>query len=391
MFSSSLGRCLMSASLQGMLVQASRSRDQPNSNRLVGDFFLYKAGGALVGSVLTSLALARSGPTLIFYSVGALPLVLVLGMARQQVSDGSALQRSRQDAVPEQEAYGQLLRLMQSPVLLSPLLFLFLYNAGPNYDDALYYYFIARLHFGPGFMGQLQTMHALAKVLGVLWYRYLLHDADEERVMVKVTAISLPLYLTPVLLTTGAYEYLPVPPQALALSGELIRELFLHLQMMPATAQWARLCPSGYEGTVLSLLISSVSLSRAISKGTSAATAAALGVTAHDFSNLTLLVCICGASMLLPLSLSAFNLMPAKADQHQGPDLGQAGSVLRLHRAVQLGSISEDGEESSSENLRHAQSPHQQRNVHQAEPRSQSDDDNDDENESIASTPAPAG
>eukprot|EP00971_Amphidinium_carterae_P331504 6465106-Amphidinium_carterae.1 len=86
-------------------------------------------------------------------------------------------------------------------------------------------------------------------------------------------------------------------------------------------------------------------------RGTSAATAAALGVTAHDFSNLTLLVrravavvashrvqhihdsasskpqhnreavrvsllevCICGASMLLPLSLSAFNLMPAKVE-----------------------------------------------------------------------------
>ena len=42
--------------------------------------------------------------------------------------------------------------------------------------------------------------------------------------------MSLPLYLTPLLLTTGAYKALPVSPQTLAVSGELIREVVLHMQ-----------------------------------------------------------------------------------------------------------------------------------------------------------------
>jgi len=298
----------------------------------------------------------------VFYTAGALPAWLIFTIFRHSSADGNAarpLALQSEEAAETPTSQANLLRLFRSPALLSPLAFLFLYNAGPNYDDALYYYFITRLHFGPGFMGQLQTMHALAKVMGILWYRYFLHGADEERLMVKVTVMSLPLYLSPLLLTTGAYNYIPVPPQALALSGELTRELFLHLQLMPATAQWVRICPPGYEATLLSMLFSVISLSRAISKGTSAATASLLGVTAQDFSNLSVLVCICGASMLAPLSLSAFNLMPSKdvitvvagASQRASGTTRNNRLVARTSRTfphgVQLSSISEGSEESS--------------------------------------------
>lgn len=50
------------------------------------------------------------------------------------------------------------------------------------------------------------------------------------RQVAGLAAVSLPLYLTPLLLTTGAYRHLPVSPQALAVSGELIREVVLHMQ-----------------------------------------------------------------------------------------------------------------------------------------------------------------
>merc|ERR1711970_589354 len=138
-----------------------------------------------------------------------------------------------------------------------------MYNAGPNYDDSLYVYFVNQLHFEPYMVGQLVVMHSLAKMIGVFLYRYALRGVDDRSLIVSLTALSCPLILSPLLVTTGLYQTLHINPKLLALSGELIREIFIHLQMMPAMARWIQLAPKQAEGTVLSLLVATTHVSRA--------------------------------------------------------------------------------------------------------------------------------
>merc|ERR1711933_507157 len=72
-------------------------------------------------------------------------------------------------------------------------------------------------------------------------------------------------------------------------------------------------------GTVSSLLVSTVMLSRACSKVTSAALSGALGVTASNFSNLSMLVVMCGCFGLLPIAFSGcIPAAEATADASQG-------------------------------------------------------------------------
>merc|ERR1712066_144223 len=120
----------------------------------------------------------------------------------------------------------------------------------------LYFYFINRLDFEPYMVGQLQVMHSLAKVMGVFLYRYALRDIKDRTLIVGLTVMSCPLMLSPMLLTTGLYHSLHISPRLLALSGELVRELFIHLQMMPAMVRWVQLAPKRCEGTIISLLAS---------------------------------------------------------------------------------------------------------------------------------------
>merc|ERR1719446_939257 len=92
--------------------------------------------------------------------------------------------------------------MLRQPVVWGPLVFLFLYNAGPNYDDSLYVYFVNEMHFEPYMVGQLVVMHTFAKVLGVFLYRYALRGVSDRTLIVSLTAASCPLILSPLLLTS---------------------------------------------------------------------------------------------------------------------------------------------------------------------------------------------
>jgi len=303
------------------LVEVAKPHGHTATTKVVGDFFLFKAGGAVLVTLASSVMIDAIGPRATLGWLAYLPLGLLTAILRfESQKDWVAppLPLALDNTLPANATAVSPWNVFRDQQIWGPLAFLCVYNIGPNYDDPLYYYFINKLHFKVTFIGQLQMMHAVAKVLGVLLYRYVLRSVPDRQLVVGLTLVSIPLYMTPLLLTSGAYQSLGIDPRSLALSGELVRELFIHLQMMPAFARWVRICPAGLEGTVVSLLISCMNISRALSKGTSAGTAAMLGVTADDFSSLSQLIMICGGSMLIPLSIAHWlpnDVVPDDAEQ----------------------------------------------------------------------------
>jgi Na+/melibiose symporter-like transporter len=309
-----VGRSLLSAVCQAMLVEVGQERSHSGVTVLVGDNFLYSAGGSLLAALVSTKAVSHFGPRKALRLALLLPACLFLKLAHYEYCNGAEVTDSLaevSEAAPRNlfKGFADLQVMLRQPIIWGPLVFLFLYNSGPNYDDSLYVYFVNVMHFEPYMVGQLVVMHSLAKLIGVFLYRYVLRGVQDRKLIVTLTAVSCPLLLSPLLLTTGLYHVMHIDPRLLALSGELIREVFVHLQMMPAMARWVQLAPKQSEGTVVSLLISTMNFSRAFSKGSSAAAAYFLGVTATNFDNISLLILISGSSALVPIAFAS-DLIP---------------------------------------------------------------------------------
>uniref|UniRef100_A0A7S4UZ25 Uncharacterized protein n=2 Tax=Alexandrium monilatum TaxID=311494 RepID=A0A7S4UZ25_9DINO len=298
-----LGRCFLSAALQGIVVEVARPQGERGCARATGDFFLLKTSGALGSALASSLLVAVSGPRSALQGLAVLPLCLLTAAARYEaVAEPEGLAAKADIGV---SALPELRNAARDPAIWAPLALMVAYNAGPNYDDSLYYYYIDKLHFRPQMLGQLKIAQELAKLLGIGLYRGVLYNVSDKALLLGLASVSFPLYLTPLMLTTGAYRRLHLDPRFLAVSGEFVREVFLHVQTLPVFSRWVRQCPEGLEGTVIALLVSVVHASRFLSKVSSAATASALGIGTRGYGNMSLLVVVCAVSCLLPLPLAA--------------------------------------------------------------------------------------
>eukprot|EP00929_Paragymnodinium_shiwhaense_P077123 TRINITY_DN39699_c1_g1_i1.p1 TRINITY_DN39699_c1_g1~~TRINITY_DN39699_c1_g1_i1.p1 ORF type:complete len:642 (-),score=103.41 TRINITY_DN39699_c1_g1_i1:87-1943(-) len=281
------GRCLVSVVLQALLVEVARDSSGGNagSSKVVGDFFLFGTGGALLGAFGSSFFVTQLGPNLTLRLLTTIPCIMLttvgiygvvswtsgwnaLGQQQQPIAGGP--QRFVQQTMQPQTWRQKFAPVITDPFVWGPVLFLFVYNAGPSYDTSLFYFYTNALHFSPQSVGQLKVVQEVSKLAGIFLYRYYLRHVPDKYIMVGTTWLSIPLFMTPLILTTGAYERLHLDPRMLALSGELVREVCAHLQLMPAFARLVRVCPPGLEGTVGSLLVSVLNLSRAFSMASSA-------------------------------------------------------------------------------------------------------------------------
>ena len=329
------GRCLMSAVLQGMVVEVAREDGREDVSAVVGDFFGQKTCAALFSALFSSMLIGNLSSRSVLRLCACAPLLMLAGIGRCEQEGGElafvlsdeqtrawAAQNSSIPAVPSESRLNELLQCISNPTLWGPLLFLVVYSAGPGYDDSLYFFYINRLRFRPRAVGRLKMAQELAKFIGILVYRYALRSIPDRQLVVGLTAVSLPLYLTPLLLTTGAYHHIPLSPQTLAVSGELVREVVLHIQFLPVFARFADLGPRGLESTSVSLLYAMLQSSRAMNKVTSAGMSHLLGVTAHNFHHLSLLIMVCGACATLPLPLAKYIPEDTEAEvSNENPDL----------------------------------------------------------------------
>eukprot|EP00746_Dinoflagellata_sp_MGD_P013407 gnl/MRDRNA2_/MRDRNA2_128959_c0_seq1.p1 gnl/MRDRNA2_/MRDRNA2_128959_c0~~gnl/MRDRNA2_/MRDRNA2_128959_c0_seq1.p1 ORF type:complete len:670 (+),score=86.01 gnl/MRDRNA2_/MRDRNA2_128959_c0_seq1:91-2100(+) len=303
----SLGRSITAAVTEAMLVELVRPTDKSLAGKSISESLMLRSSAALCSSYLSGVMLQTVPAKMVLMSCSALPVLVVLPFTvnlclkeSPQVasSEGLEAEELTQSAIQKL----QMLRdTMLVPVMTAPLLLFFSYISGPSYDDALYYFYINKLALDPEYMGRVQLVHHFARVIGISSYRLYFHSIPARIFIVGITLISVPLYMTPLLLTTGYYETLGIEPKFLALSGELFRELCLHLQMLPLLSLWARRSPRGLEGSSFSLLTSIGTTGKVISRLSSSAAAQIMGVTADNFDNLSELICMCAASLLPPL------------------------------------------------------------------------------------------
>jgi len=187
--------------------------------------------------------------------------------------------------------------------LYLPVLFIFLWQATPSAESAMFYFTTNDLKFQPELLGQIRLASSVASLLGVIGYRTWLKTVSIRDIIVWSTIISMPLGLTQTLLTSHYNRVLGIPDALFALIDTVVLTVLGQVAFMPVLSLAASLCPPGIEGTLFAALMSVYNASGALSGELGAVVTSALGITDTNFEQLTALIAICSLSSLLPLLL----------------------------------------------------------------------------------------
>jgi folate/biopterin transporter len=195
----------------------------------------------------------------------------------------------------------QLWRGIAQKSIWLPTLFIFLWQATPTSDSALFFFTTNELGFQPEFLGRVRLVTSVAALVGIWVYQRFLKGIPFRIILGWTTVLASGLGLTTLLLVTHANRALGIDDHWFSLGDSLILTVMGQIAFMPVLVLSARLCPPGIEATFFALLMSIWNLAGLLSHELGALLTQALGVTETNFENLWLLVAIANLSTLLPL------------------------------------------------------------------------------------------
>ena len=216
----------------------------------------------------------------------------------------------------------------------APAVFLFLWQAAPSPDAALFFFTTSQLHFTPEFLGKARLAGALASLAGVGLYNYGgLKRVSMRTIFTWSALLGSSLGMTQLILVTGLNRQWGISDQVFALSDTVVLTALGQISFMPTLVLAARLCPPGVEATLFAALMSVFNAAGVASGALGAALTWAFGVTATNFDNLPALIVTC--NLLSLVSLPFLNLLETspglgRPDADEEADGPEEGSELEV-------------------------------------------------------------
>ncbi len=285
-------------------------------------------GATAFGSLLTAYAggalLAHYPPQVVFGLTALLPLLIALAawvIADQPVACSFGWDPLRQQV-------GRVWQALRQPGILLPVLFVFIWQATPSADVALFYFVTTDLGFGPEFLGQVRLVTGVASLVGVAIFQVYLRRIPLRPLFGWMTVLSAGLGLSSLILVYHLNRGWGIDDRWFSLGDSLVLTVAGQIAFMPVLVLAARLCPPGIEATLFALLMSAFNLAGFLSQELGSLLMHALGVTEDDFSHLGLLLVLTNLSTLLPLPLLGW--LP-----EGGPDLAGADLEAEAHASLE--------------------------------------------------------
>jgi folate/biopterin transporter len=284
-----------------------RVRDQPasRSGALQALCWGYSAIGGLGSAYLSGSLLEMFTTRQIFAGTAVMPFIVaaLAGFIDERRMDTGGW---RELAAGARQHMLALWAALRHRGVYLPVLFVFLWQATPNSDSAMFFFNTNVLHFGPEFLGRVRLASAVAALGGLWLYQRFLQNTDIKKLMLGATLMGVPLGLTQLILVTRVNVAYGISDQIFSLTDGAVLAALGQVAFMPTLVLAARLCPPGVEGTLFAALMSIYNASGATSNELGALLTSALGITDTDFTNLWKLVLISSLSSLLPLPLLGF-------------------------------------------------------------------------------------
>ena len=281
-----------------------RSRDAPAST--AGSLQSVCWGASSAGAVCTALwsgSLVQTyGVHPVFLATSAFPLLIaaVAPLVRDSppASDGT-VQASWASIRAQMD---RLVAAGRQRAVWAPSLFLFLWQAAPSPDSALFYFTTTELHFTPEFLGKARLAGALASLVGVGLYNYGgLKSVSVRRIFTWSALLGSSLGMSQLILVTGLNRQWGISDQVFALCDTVVLTALGQVAFMPTLVLAARMCPPGVEATLFAALMSVFNAAGVTAGALGAALTWAFGVTSDNFDNLPALIVVCNLLSLASL------------------------------------------------------------------------------------------
>ncbi|KAI4345654.1 hypothetical protein L6164_012754 [Bauhinia variegata] len=302
--------------VDSMVVERARGESQSTSGSLQSLCWGSSAFGGIVSSYFSGSLVETYGVRFVFGVTALLPLITsavavlvkeqpVLGPVRGKslpLANPNFLESSKQNII-------QLWGAVRQPNVLLPTLFIFLWQATPHSDSAMFYFITNRLGFTPEFLGRVKFVTSIASLVGVGIYNGFLKNVPLQKIFLVTTIIGSGLGMTQVFLVTGLNRKFGISDEWFAIGDSLILTVLGQASFMPVLVLAARLCPEGMEATLFATLMSVSNGGSVLGGLIGAGLTQIFGITKDRFDNLVALVILCNLSSLLPLPL--LGLLPA--------------------------------------------------------------------------------
>ncbi|XP_043707348.1 folate-biopterin transporter 1, chloroplastic-like [Telopea speciosissima] len=313
--------------VDSMIVERARGESQSTSGSLQSLCWGSSAFGGIVSAYFSGSLVDAYGVRYVFGVTALLPLITsaVAFLVKEQPTLGAAkghvlspvgptfLESSKQNMI-------QLWDAVRQPNVLLPTLFIFLWQATPHSDSAMFYFTTNKIGFTPEFLGRVKLVTSIASLLGVGLYNGFLKDVPLRKIFLVTTIIGAALGMTQVFLVIGLNRQFGISDEWFSIGDSLIITVLGQASFMPVLVLAARLCPQGMEATLFATLMSISNGGSVVGGLLGAGLTQFFGVTKENFDNLALLIVLCNISSLFPLPL--LGLLPSDS-----PDTTPKGNV----------------------------------------------------------------
>ncbi|KAF8099494.1 hypothetical protein N665_0243s0056 [Sinapis alba] len=311
--------------VDSMVVERARGESQSVSGSLQSLCWGSSAFGGIVSSYFSGSLVESYGVRFVFGVTALLPLItsavavlvneqrVVRPMPGQKENitlvNPGFLQTSKQNMI-------QLWSAIKQTNVFLPTLFIFLWQATPHSDSAMFYFTTNKLGFTPEFLGRVKLVTSIASLLGVGLYNGFLKTVPLRKIFLVTTIFGTGLGMTQVLLVTGFNRQLGISDEWFAIGDSLILTVLAQASFMPVLVLAARLCPEGMEATLFATLMSISNGGSVLGGLMGAGLTQVFGITRDSFDNLSTLIILCNLSSLLPLPL--LGLLPKDSPETVG-------------------------------------------------------------------------
>ncbi|XP_021895838.1 folate-biopterin transporter 1, chloroplastic [Carica papaya] len=296
--------------VDSMVVERARGESQSMSGSLQSLCWGSSAFGGIVSSYFSGSLVDSYGVRFVFGVTALLPLITsaVAVLVKEQRVVNSArgpnipwanrsfLENSKEHVI-------QLWSAVKQPTVFLPTLFIFLWQATPHSDSAMFYFTTNKLGFTPEFLGRVKLVTSVASLLGVGLYNGFLKNVPLRKIFLVTTILGTALGMTQVFLVTGFNRKLGISDEWFSIGDSLILTVLGQASFMPVLVLAARLCPEGMEATLFATLMSISNGGSVVGGLIGAGLTQLFHVTKDSFDNLALLIILCNLSSLLPLPL----------------------------------------------------------------------------------------
>ncbi|MBZ8178595.1 folate/biopterin family MFS transporter [Oscillatoria salina] len=341
----SLSVAISDVIVDSLVVERARKESLAQSGSLQSLCWGSSALGGIITAYLSGWLLEQFSNQTVFAITATFPLIvcgvawLIAEQPVEKVSpekDEDKDDRQKPNLGVKQQIK-QLWRAISQKTILLPTIFIFIWQATPSADSALFFFTTNELGFQPEFLGRVRLVTSIASLVGVWLFQRFLKNVPFRVIFGWSTVIASVLGMTMLLLVTHTNRTLGIDDHWFSLGDSLILTVMGQIAFMPVLVLAARLCPEGVEATLFALLMSVNNLGGLLSHETGALLTHWLGVTESNFDNLWLLVLLANLSTLLPLPLLGF--LPAGDPQQEARKSLPMAEIYEHHS---LGSQTEE-------------------------------------------------